>query len=415
MKKIIILFIAVLLSSAIIAQKTPRKDKAIFKEYKAGYYQNSILKGIEDYEKKDETPAVTKRFKIDFAGMEIPTSVDQFTKYWYQPPVSQGNTSTCWSFSTTSYFESEVYRLYKKEVKLSEMYTVYWEYVEKAKEYVKTRGTSAFGEGSEGNAVTRIWKTYGIVPETDYTGLKAGQVFHTHTDMFNEMDTYLKSIKTSSAWNEDEVIATIKSIMNSYIGEPPAKVTVGGKEMTPQEYLKNELKLKLDDYIDVMSLMAYDYNTKCEYDVPDNWWHCADYYNVSLDDYMSIIKYAIKNGFTIAIGGDVSEAGFESYAQTAVVPTFDIPSEYIDENARQFRFSNETTTDDHGIHIVGYYEKDGTTWFLVKDSGAGSRNAGKDSKNFGFYFFHEDYVKLKMMDFMVHKDAMKDVLKKFVK
>jgi hypothetical protein len=32
--------------------------------------------------------------------------------------------------------------------------------------------------------------------------------------------------------------------------------------------------------------------------------------------------------------------------------------------------------------------------------------------NFVFYFFHEDYVKLKMMDFMVHKDAMKDVLKK---
>ena len=127
----------------------------------------------------------------------------------------------------------------------------------------------------------------------------------------------------------------------------------------------------------------------------------------------AIIKNAIKNGYTVALGGDVSEAGFEPTAQVAVVPTFDIPSEYIDENARQFRFSNETTTDDHGIHIVGYLEKNGTTWFLIKDSGAGSRNAGKDSKNFGYYFFHIDYVKLKMMDFMVHKDAMKDVLKKF--
>jgi bleomycin hydrolase len=415
MKKLLILFIAVLMSAAVIAQKTPRKDKAIFKEYKAGYYQNSILKGIENYEKKVDTPAVTKRFKIDYTGMDIPTSVDQFTKYWFQPPVSQGNTGTCWCFSTTSFFESEVYRLYKKEVKLSEMYTVYWEYVEKAKGYVKTKGTSAFSEGSEANAVTRIWATYGVVPETDYTGMKAGQTFHNHADMYDEMNTYLKSIKTSCAWNEDEVVATIKSIMNSYMGTPPSKVTVGGKEMTPQEYLKNELKLNLDDYIDVMSLKANPYNAKCEYVVPDNWWHSADYYNVSLDDYMSVIKYAIKNGYTIALGGDVSEAGFESYAQTAMVPTFDIPSEYIDENARQFRFSNETTTDDHGIHLVGYYEKDGTTWFLVKDSGAGSRNAGKDSKNFGFYFFHEDYVKLKMMDFMVHKDAMKDVLKKFTK
>jgi len=57
------------------------------------------------------------------------------------------------------------------------MYTVYWEYVEKAKGYIKTKGTSAFSEGSEANAVTRVWKTYGIVPESDYTGLKAGQTF----------------------------------------------------------------------------------------------------------------------------------------------------------------------------------------------------------------------------------------------
>lgn len=415
MKKLNVTLILILFAVATFAQKTPRKDKAIFKDYKAGYYQNSILKGIEDFEEKNETPAVNKRFKIDFTDMDIPTSVDQFTKFWSQPPISQGNTSTCWCYSATSYFESEVYRLFKKEVKLSEMYTVYWEYVEKARAFVKKKGDSYFAEGSEGNAVSRMWKIYGIVPETDYNGMKPGQTFQNHTDMYNEMSTYLKSVKEACAWNEEEVIATIKSIMNSYMGEPPSKVMIDGKEMTPQEYLKNVLKLQLDDYIDVTSLMAFDYNTKCEYDVPDNWWHCADYYNVSLDDYMSIVKYALKNGYTIAIGGDVSEAGFESYSQTAVVPTFDIPSEYIDENARYFRFANETSTDDHGMHVIGYYEKDGVTWFLLKDSGAGSRNAGKDSKNFGYYFFHEDYVKLKMLDFMVHKDAMKDILKKFEK
>jgi len=35
------------------------------------------------------------------------------------------------------------------------------------------------------------------------------------------------------------------------------------------------------------------------------------------------------------------------------------------------------------------------------------------NKNFGYYFFHEDYVKLKMMTFLVHKDAMKDLMMKF--
>jgi bleomycin hydrolase len=115
----------------------------------------------------------------------------------------------------------------------------------------------------------------------------------------------------------------------------------------------------------------------------------------------------------MAIGGDVSEAGFSREAQVAYIPTFDINPADIDDNARQFRFSNGTTTDDHGLHLVGYYEKDGTDWYLIKDSGSGSRNNDESAAEFGFYFFRGDYIKLKMMDFMVHKDAVSDLLKKF--
>jgi bleomycin hydrolase len=57
------------------------------------------------------------------------------------------------------------------------------------------------------------------------------------------------------------------------------------------------------------------------------------------------------------IGGDTSEPGYYAHKEVAMVPTFDIPSEYIDEHARQLRFSNCATTDDHAIHLVGYMEK----------------------------------------------------------
>jgi len=414
MKKILIVTLLVL-SFSVFSQNTSTKDKAIFKEYNPGYYQNTILKGIDDYEAIATTTKSKKRFKMDFTGMDIPNSTDLYTRYWSTPPISQGNTNTCWSYSTTSFLESEVYRLYKKEVKLSEMHTVYYEYIERAKEYVKMKGTSAFAEGSEANAVTRMWKKYGIVPESDYTGMLPGQTIQNHAVMYEELLTYLKSIKTANNWNEEIVVATVKSILNSYMGEPPTIITVDGKQITPLAYLNTVIKINPDDYISLMSLMENTYYTKAEYDVPDNWWNSADYYNVPLDVFMSIVKSAIKKGYTMAIGGDVSEPGYESEMQVGIVPTFDIPSAYIDENARQFRFSNESTTDDHGIHIVGYYEKDGITWFLIKDSGAGSRNAGKDSKNFGYYFYHEDYVKLKIMNVLVHKDMVKDVLKKFTK
>ena len=181
------------------------------------------------------------------------------------------------------------------------------------------------------------------------------------------------------------------------------------KQMTPQEYLKNVLKLNLDDNIDFMSLLEKPYYEKVEYEVPDNWWHSKDYYNIPLDEFIQVLKRALRHGFTACIGGDVSEPGYDSHAEVAMVPTFDIPAEYIDENARQFRFSNHSTTDDHGIHVVGFMEKDGKDWYLIKDSGSGSRNG----PNPGYYFYHEDYIKLKMMNIMVHKDVARDILRKF--
>jgi bleomycin hydrolase len=348
---------------------------------------------------------------MDFTGLNLPKSKDEFTSYWRNDPLNQGNTGTCWSFSTTSYLESEAYRINKVKVKLSEIWTVYWEYIEKARRFVKERGNSAIGEGSEANAVTRIWKQYGIVPEEVYNGKLPGQIHHDHSKMFQEINNYLTGIKNSNSWNENEVLETVKSILNHYLGEPPAKVTVNGKEYTPKEYLQSVVKLNPDDYIAVMSLMEKPYYEKTEYEVPDNWWHSQDYYNVPLDVFMTSVKSIIRKGYTMAIFGDVSEPGIESHAKVAMVPSFDMPSAYIDEYARQMRFTNGTTGDDHGIHLVGYLSKDGKDWFLIKDSGSGSFNTGDK----GYYFFHEDYVKLKMLGFMVHKDAVAELLAKFQK
>ena len=145
-----------------------------------------------------------------------------------------------------------------------------------------------------------------------------------------------------------------------------------------------------------------------EYKVPDNWWHSKEYFNIPLDEFMAALKKAVRIGYTIELWGDVSEPGIEGHAGVAVVPTFDIPSQYIGESARQLRFSNGTTGDDHGIHIVGYLEKEGKDWYLIKDSGSGSRN----NSHPGYMFFHEDYVKLKMLGFGVHKSAIPELAKK---
>jgi bleomycin hydrolase len=349
---------------------------------------------------------------MNFDGKQIPQSLDEFTIVEAENPISQGNTGTCWCFSTTSFYESEIHRITGKIINLSELYPVYFEYIEKARRFINTRGDTHLGEGSETNAVQRMMDWYGIVPAAAYEGKPSDQPYYNHEGMFKEFEAYLKNCKQINFWDERAILSNIKAILNHYMGVPPTSFKYNGKTYTPKSFLKNATKLKPNDYVDFMSLMQKPYWSQEEYKVPDNWWKSDVYYNIPLDEFMFAVKNAIENGYSISIGGDVSESGYSSEHDVAMIPSYDIPSQFIDENARQFRFSNGTTTDDHAIHLIGYkIDEKRDWWFLIKDSGSGARNG-----NFpGYYFYHEDFVKLKMMTFTIHKDAVKETLDKFNK
>jgi bleomycin hydrolase len=51
-------------------------------------------------------------------------------------------------------------------------------------------------------------------------------------------------------------------------------------------------------------------------------------------------------------------------------------------------------------------ELDGHDWFLIKDSNRSSRHG----KFEGYYFYRDDYVRLKMLTFMVRKDDIPEIL-----
>jgi bleomycin hydrolase len=397
---------AVLFTTTAFAQSTS-SNKGAMKPYSNPYFKQ-IKQKLGDFNTKSET--AEKRFVMDYTNVDIPKSMDEFKTVYNTPAISQGATNTCWCFSTLSFYETEINRISKQEIRLSQSYIVYWEYVEKTKEFIRTRGNSAFAEGSESNAVSRMMSLYGLLPYDSYTGLKANQPFYDHVSLYDELNKYLQNVKASGAWNEEEAIATIKSIMKFHMGEPPVSVVVAGKTLTPQQYMTDICKLNPLDYVEMMSLMQSPYWSKAEYIVPDNWWHSDDYYNLPLDTWMDLLKKGVKAGYSVAIGGDVSEGGMNPEMGVAMIPSYDIPHANIDENARQLRFSNGTTTDDHGIHLIGWCEKPNGTWYLIKDSGSSSRN---NSTHPGYYFYHEDYVKLKMMNYTIHKDAAKEVLAKF--
>jgi len=411
MKKTIISFslcLLIVFASLAVISCSP-EEKIIKKQVIQITDQDVQEKNIIEYKTREFRGKESAYLTSDFSMIPKPASLDEFTSSFHIPPVRQWWTSTCWSYATTSLLESELNRLGKGEIKLSEMYIAYWEFVEKARGYIQTKGDQLFPGGSEHNAVFARMKQYGAVPAEAYTGLLPGKTEHNHSQMFREMRSYLTFCKENKYWDEDKAVDYIRSILDKYMGKPPESFNIDGKTITPKEYLDDVLQLPLEDYVSFMSFKSLPFYTKGELKVPDNWWHSKDYYNVPLNIFSELLVSALKKGFTVALGGDTSEPGKSGEDDIAIIPTFDILPKLIDQDSREFRFYNHTSTDDHAIHAVGVKEDKDHTWFLIKDSGA-SAQRGQFK---GYYFFRDDYVKLKMLILTMHRDAASHILSKF--
>ena len=398
--------------TVVLAAQAPKPDQSFYKDVVPSARERQELadrdKVLMDKLGTPGEPGPARVLTMDFSAIDRPRSPGEFRSSWHFPPKRQWWTGTCWCFSTTSLLESEARRIHGREIKLSEMFTVYWDYVEKVREFVRTKGSSLVDEGAESGDVLRCWKQYGIVREADYPGLPDGEAVPNHQPMLQELRSYLEHVKKSRTWDEGQVVASVRLILDKHLGTPPQRVLVGGRELTPQQFLASEVKLDPGAYVALMSTQSAPFWAWEEYKVPDNWAHTRDYLNVPLADWYGALQRAIANGFTVAIGGDVSEPGYEGSENIAIVPTFDLPADYIDQSSRELRIVNHTTEDDHGLHVVGQLRKGGQDWFLVKDSARSSHRGAVP----GYYFYRGDYVRLKVLTFLVHKDAIKDLVAK---
>jgi bleomycin hydrolase len=376
---------------------------------------------------------------ISFAQTtNIEGSKYQFTKiYNYDPsPVlSQGRTSTCWSFSCLSFLESELIRMGKPTVNLSEMYIVRKAYELKAEKFIRMDGKINFAQGGAFHDIPLVIKNFGIVPNDIYTGNYNSEKGYNHDSMFTEYETFMNGILAKIAspngvdlsWKND-----FKGLLDKNLGKDVQEFQWEGKKYTPSAY-SNSLGLNMDNYVSITSFTNHPLYQKCQLEIPDNWaW--GESYNVSLDDLFSVTVEALKNGYTVAWGADVSEKGFSFKNGLAIVPEnldqievkgkdkkgfndagadrsgnqFTVPGKElkITPEIRQLGYDNKTTTDDHGMHIVGLFkDQNGTNYFLVKNSW-GTNNYPK-----GFLYVSEHYFRHKTINVFLHKDAISNDLK----
>ncbi|MFC2088266.1 C1 family peptidase, partial [Calditrichota bacterium] len=333
--------------------------------------------------------------------------IEKFNSVFHFPPINQDTTYVCWSFSTTSFIETEMKRLGKAPVKLSVMFPVYYAFIEKIKYYVKTKGESRFTSGDLFGTVFDIIQKYGIVPERNYSGKTHKRNTYNHDKLYAELYEFRDKIKKESLWDEQLAESGIKKILNKYLGKPPESFKYDGGVYTPMSFMRNVVDLKWQDYIKITSFEYSLFNDFTLLKVPDNWRPDSSFLNISLDTFYNSLKSAIINGYSLAIDGDIGEPGRIGDTDMCIIPDYDIPSQAISQKAREYRFEKGLTTDDHLMHIIGYQNLNGKDWFLVKDSW---RDA-YEGKHKGYFFFNGDYVKLKVLAYMVHKDAVPKITK----
>jgi len=352
----------------------------------------------------------------------------------------QYRSNTCWSFSGLSFLESEMIRLGKPVVDLSEMFVVRYTYTEKAKRFIRLHGESNFSAGGAFHDVKNMINQFGIVPESVYSGLENGQTKHVHDEMDNKLKQQVKDIaddrciKLNEACNE-----TVASTLNTYLGEVPQSFEFEGKNYTPKSFATDYIGLNMDDYIEITSYTHHPFYSKFILEVPDNWsWD--EVYNVPVNEMEEIIDYSLENGFTVAWAADVSEKGFAtSNKGVAVLPA--VPAEMsaeeiakwealpqkekdrelyklnkpviemvVTQEMRQQAFDNYETTDDHGLHIIGIAKnQEGKVFYKVKNSW-GDYN-GYD----GYFYASKPYVSCKTMSLMVNKNGVPQHIKEKLK
>ena len=371
------------------------------------------------------------------AGFQF-TTVDSVA---ITPVKNQKNAGTCWSYSGIGFLESELLRTKGKAYDFSEMYIVRNTYMDRAEKAIRMHGDVSFSQGGSFYDVLYGMEHFGLVPDAEMpAGAMYGDTLSNHTELSALTDAMVEAVAKGklkklqySPDGEPLWRKAISAVHDAYLGANPTEFTYEGKKYTPQSFYQST-GLKASDYVSLTSFTHHPYGTEFAIEVQDNWrWGTS--LNVELDDMMAIIDNAIKTGYTVLWGADVSEDGFTRDG-LAVYPDVEaskeqigtdqarwlrlsqgekrdkltegpLPQKVVTPAERQRMYDNYETTDDHGMLLFGTAkDQEGNLYYMVKNSW------GVTGKYNGIWYATPEFVRAKTLNYVVNKKAVPAALAK---
>ena len=372
------------------------------------FAQDNLVNALKDNKSEDS--------KVKFQFTEV-INIEKM------PVKNQGSSGTCWSYSTNSFLESEMIKAGKAPVNLSYMYSARNVYLEKGRQYVKMHGATALGDGGSLHDAIDMYRLYGAMPEEVYTGLNYGTKLNDFSEMGSVREAFLETIiKPKKGKLTPNWFTAYKGIIDAYLGTPPEKFKWEGKEYTPQTFASKVVGLNPNDYVELSSFIEYPLYQKFILPIPDNW-SLGQVYNVRMTELTDITDHALQNGYTVNWATDVSEKYFSWKNGVAYVPEKDFedmnkeekenmfsgpqPERQLTEQMRQDAFNSYSTTDDHGMHIVGIAkDQNGKEYYIVK-------NSWGDSNDYkGYLYVTKAYVQFKSTAILLNKAGLPKAIAK---